>query len=307
MLIDTHSHVNFNAFRDDSQEVLKRALENDTWVIMPGSQYSTSQRAVEIAEHFENGVFAAVGIHPIHLEQREVDVMEVQSGMSKEQPWMTFETRAEGFDYEKYKQLALSEPRRGGASRRVVAIGEVGLDYYYEPKGKEKRETQRRKQKSALALQVKLAQELDLPVIFHCRKAHDDLIEFLSPHKGKIQGVAHSYTGDLKQAEKLYELGLYFGFNGLIFKNVPALPDPKAVISALPLERIVVETDSPYLAVLAEVLTKAGAVPVTRNEPLFVKYVAQEIARIKNISFEKVAEITTQNALTLFHLGGNEH
>ena len=288
MLIDTHAHVNFNAFKEDSAAVLKRALENDTWVIMPGTQFSTSKRSIEMAERYQEGIYASIGLHPIHLgEQRKVDVLEVQSEQAKTEPWMTFETNSEEFDYEKYKAL--------GQSRKVVAIGECGLDYYYEPKGKEKREAQRRKQKTALALQMKLADELNLPVIFHCRKAHDDFIELLKNYQlptKNLRGVVHCYTGNLKQAEQFYKLGLYFGFNGLIFKNVPALPDPAEVVKNIPLERILLETDSPYL-----VPSEAGT---ERNEPLFVKYIAEQIARIKGISVKEVASVTTQNAKTLF-------
>ena len=134
----------------------------------------------------------------------------------------------------------------------------------------------------------------DLPVILHCRVAHEDLLEFLAT-QSKVRGVVHSYTGDVEQAKKFMEFGLYFGFNGLIFKNVAALPSPEEVITSIPLDRIVLETDSPYLVPPA-----AGK---ERNEPIFVKYVAEEIARIKKISLEQVAEMTTENAKTLFNLG----
>ena len=291
MYVDTHGHVSFAAFTNDADAILKRTLAGDVFVIMPGTQYATSKKAVEMAEQYEEGVYAAIGLHPIHLsEKRKIDVLEVQSENTREKEWMTFETKEEEFLYEKYKELALRQTQ--GKDKKVVAIGECGLDYYYEPKNKEKRHAQRLKQKSALAQQVKLAQELNLPIILHCRKAHDDLIEFLSPHQGKMRGVVHCYTGDLKQAEKFYNLGLSFGFNGLIFKDVPALPSPKEIIGALPLERIVLETDSPYL-VPPEAKTE-------RNEPLFVKYVAEEIARIKGISVDEVASVTTKNAKTLF-------
>ena len=224
-------------------------------------------------------------------EKRRVDVQEVQSENVKEEEWMTFGTKEEEFSYEKYKEL--------GQSKKVVAIGECGLDYYYEPKSKEKRQAERLKQKSTLAQQIKLAYELDLPIIFHCRKAHEDLLEFLKSHQGKIRGVIHCYTGDLKQAEQFYNLGLYFGFNGLIFKDVPALPSPKDIIESIPLERIVLETDSPYLIPPQAI---AGSDPAMRNEPLFVKYVAEEIARIKGISIDEVASVTTGNAKSLFSL-----
>jgi len=287
MLIDTHGHVSFNAFKQDADKVLERTLKEGTWVIMPGTQFSTSKRAVEIAEQYQEGVYAAIGLHPIHLaENRRVDVQEVQSENVKEEEWMTFGTREEEFSYEKYKEL--------GQSKKVVAIGECGLDYYYEPKSKEKRQAERLKQKSALAQQIKLAYELDLPTIFHCRKAHEDLLEFLKPHQGKIRGVIHCYTGDLKQAEQFYNLGFSFGFNGLILKDVPALPNPKEIIGALPLERIVLETDSPYLV--------PSEVKAERNEPLFIQYIAEEIARIKDISPEEVAFVTTKNAKSLFSI-----
>jgi len=125
MLIDTHAHLNFNAFKDDTDEVIKRTLGNDIWMVNVGSQYETSKKAVEIAERYEKGIFAAVGLHPIHLHERKVDPAEIGSQE-------IFKTRAEEFDYEKYKELA----RRGGG--KVVAIGEIGLDYYYKPKTKKK-------------------------------------------------------------------------------------------------------------------------------------------------------------------------
>ena len=316
MLIDTHAHVNFNAFREDGEEVLKRALENDTWVLMPGSQYSTSKRAVGMAERYDKGVYAAVGLHPIHLgEQRKVDVLEVQSLRltplaQGKQSWEEFVTRSEEFDYEKYKELT--------KSKKVVAIGEFGLDYYYRPKGKAKLEAFKAKQKEVFLKQLELAEEARLPVILHCRVAHEDMLELLTtslrevsrretnyPSTGSgqanLRGVVHCFTGTAEQAQKFMELGLYLGFNGLILKDVPALPNPEEVISSIPLERIVLETDSPYL-VPPSARRSLGEGGQDRNEPLFVKYVAEEIARIKKVSVQEVAETTTQNAKTLFSL-----
>ncbi|KKW04004.1 MAG: hypothetical protein A3J30_01585 [Candidatus Wildermuthbacteria bacterium RIFCSPLOWO2_02_FULL_47_9c] len=303
MLIDTHGHVNFNAFQGDNGEVLKRALEKDTWVIMPGTQYETSKRAVEIAESASGrGVYAAIGLHPIHIgEQRRVDVLETQSeDAGAAQPWETFETRSEEFSYAAYKNLA--------KSKKVVAIGEVGLDYYYFPKSKAKREQMKQKQRDVLEQQMRLADECNLPVILHCRVAHDDLIGILEQRikrqEKKMRGVVHSYTGTVEQAQRFLDLGLYFGFNGLIFKNVPALPDPAKVIASIPFERIVLETDSPYLVPPQAGPPRQLAGGGERNEPLFVKYVAEEIARIKKLPFEEVAGVTTQNARKLFGLDG---
>ena len=303
MLIDTHAHLNFNAFRDDSSEVLKRTLENDMWVIMPGTQYETSKKAVEIAESASwrrGGVYAAVGLHPIHLGgQRKVDALETQSSpdsVGEKESWEEFTTRGEEFDVEKYRALA--------QNKKAVAIGECGLDYYYFPQSKVKREKIKEKQKETLQKQMDLADELGLPVILHCRVAHEDLIEMLEQRakrkEMKIRGVVHCYTGTVEQVQKFMALGLLIGFNGLIFKNVPALPNPKEVIASIPLDRIVLETDSPYLAP-PQAGPPAGG---ERNEPLFVKYVAEEIARIKKLPFEEVAGATTQNARKLFEIDG---
>jgi TatD DNase family protein len=291
MFIDTHGHLNFNAFKEDSAEVIQRTLALGMQVIMPGTQYTTSQKAVELAQ--QQDLYAAVGLHPIHLaEKRKVDVLEVQSQETTEQPWMLFETRAEEFHYQQYKELA--------QNKKTVAIGEVGLDYYYKPKGKARFEAFKEKQKEVLRQQINLALELNLPVIFHCRVAHNDLLSLLKEEyaNNMPKGVIHSYTGDIEQTKQFLELGFFFGFNGLILKQVAGL-NPQEIISFLPLERIVLETDSPYLI---PPLAVAGTVPATRNEPLFVKYVAEEIARIKSISVQEVAKTTTQNAQSLFGL-----
>ena len=165
MLIDTHAHLNFNGYKGDFEEVIKRTLENDVWVINVGSQYETSKKAAEIAERYEKGVYAAVGLHPIHLAE---GIFKVK--MDKEET--AFQTKNENFDYEKYKGLA--------QLKKVVAIGETGLDYYYRPKTKIKLEQFKNKQKEVFLKHLELAMELKLPVIFHCRMAHQDLIEVLN-------------------------------------------------------------------------------------------------------------------------------
>jgi len=282
MLIDSHAHVNFNAFKEDSDLVIKRALEDDTWMINVGSQYSTSRRAVEIAQKYEKGVFAAIGLHPLHLEERKVDHSEVDSQA-------IFKTRAEDLDYEKYKELAKNP--------KVVAIGEIGLDYWYKPKTKKKLEEFKEKQKEIFLKQLELAKELNLPVIFHCRLAHDDLIEIISNFQFPIserKGVIHCFTGNWRQAQKYLELGFYLGFNGLIFKKIEGVPDWQEIIKKLPLEKILIETDCPYLT--------PPPFENQRNEPLYVKYVAQKIAELKDITHDKLAEITTQNAKNLFKI-----
>lgn len=250
MLIDTHAHVNFNAFKEDAQEVIRRSLDNNVWMINVGSQYETSKRAVEIAERYEKGVLAAVGLHPIHAQNE--------------------------FDYQKYKKLA--------ESKKVVAIGEIGLDY------KKEYSSFKEKQKEIFLRQLDLAQELNLPVIFHCRMAHDEIIDIL---KDKIkdfnfEGVIHCFTGNPEQAKKYLDMGLYLGFNGIIFKF-----DCDKIIENTPLERILIETDCPYLTPPLE----SG-----RNEPFYVKHVVERIAKIKNLGYEEIAKATTQNAKKLFKI-----
>jgi len=246
MLIDTHAHLNFNDFRNDFDEVIKRSLAEDIWMINVGSNYETSKRAIEIAEKY-NGVFAAIGLHPIHAKDEE-------------------------FDKEKYKELANSD--------KIVAIGEIGLDYFKDYG------LFKEKQKEVFLQQLELAKELSLPVILHCRMAHEDLLEILND---KLNGVIHCFTGDWEQAEKYLDMGFYLGINGIMYKF-----DLKEVIKKTSLEKILIETDCPYLVPL-----QAG---VERNEPIFVKYIVQEIANIKNIDFQKVAEITSQNARNLFRI-----
>ena len=173
MLIDTHAHLNFKAFDSDRDEVIKRTLSNDTWIINASSNYKTSLLAVKIAQQYPAGVFASVGLHPINCV---VDLSQND------------EDRLEELDTEKYIELA--------KEKGVVAIGEIGLDYWNEPEGKAKAEVFKSKQKEVFLKQLELARELDLPVILHCRKAHNDLIEILAipPHpSAPSRGVGRKF------------------------------------------------------------------------------------------------------------------
>ncbi len=276
MLIDTHAHVNFVAYKNDADDVIKRALKNDVWLINVGSQIGTSQRAVEYARKYEQGVFASVALHPIHLKGRKIKV-EVDSSETVE-----FDTREEKFDYEKYRKLAKDS--------KVAAIGETGLDYYHLDEGRE--EEQKKLQKESFLDHLRLAKELGKPLILHCREAHSEMLEMLKSQTAtnKLGGAIHSFSGRWSQAQEYIEMGFYLGFNGII----TFARDYDKVIRNTPLGRLVLETDCPYLT----------PVPFRgqRNEPLYVKYVAEKIAEIKGISFDEVAKATTENARRLFNI-----
>lgn len=280
VLIDTHAHINFRDYKEDGDEVISRALKNGVWLINVGAQYSTSQRAVKYAQKYKRGVYAAVGLHPSH----------VPGGGREQAPEEPVETREfEEFDFEKYRKLAENE--------KVVAIGEIGLDYFdgnIPQKAKDK-------QKDVLLLQLELAQQTNKPVIFHCKRAYNDLLDILNmfnltcascPYAcaPALRGTIHSFMGRWSQAEKFLDLGFYLSFNGLI----TYARDYDKVIKNTSLDRILLETDCPCLTPEPH--------QGKRNEPAYVKYVAEKIAEIKQIKFEQVAKKTTENAALLFGL-----
>jgi TatD DNase family protein len=265
MIIDTHSHLNFAAYKKDSEEVIKRSLSYGIWMVNIGTKYKTSKRAVEIAKLYSEGVYAAIGLHPLYTAARMKEIKTDEEDGN-------FLAKGESFNSKDYKQLASSE--------KVVAIGEVGLDYYYGAEDP----LLKKNQEKELVRQLDLAEELSLPVIFHCRKAHDDLIEIL--RKRSLRGVVHCFTGSWKQAKEYLEMGLYLGFNGIIFKL-----NLDKIIKKMPLDRILVETDCPYLT--------PPMADKQRNEPFFITHVLDKISDIKK---KDVKEDTTRNARALFRI-----
>lgn len=265
MVIDTHSHLNFKAYDNDRNEVLKKTREAGVICIDVGVNFETSKNATKLAKDNEN-IYASMGLHPTEAK--------------------------EGFDAEKYKQLAKS-------SNKIVAIGEVGLDYYYKPKGIAKKELFKEKQKQIFIAQLKTAQELNLPVIVHTRMAFNDTVEILKNYSlqninYKLTGVIHCFVGTWQEAQKYLELGFYLGINGIIFKL-----NLDEVIKNCPLDKILVETDCPYLIPVPEGKD-------TRNEPIFVKHIIKKIADLQGLSFDQVAISTTQNAKKLFKIKNYE-
>ena len=197
MLIDTHSHLNFNSFKDDAHRLLGRCLAEDIWMINIGTNLVTSKKAVELASRYSQGVYAAVGLHPISLDTGLVKIKPEEDDFFEKE-----------FDYEKYKELAQNS--------KVVALGEIGLDYWYKPKAKSKRPEFKKRQKDLFVQQLDLADELNLPVIIHCRMAFDDLFEVAKAKTPK--GVIHCFSGTWEQAKQFLDLGFYLGLNGIIFK-----------------------------------------------------------------------------------------
>jgi len=278
MLIDTHAHLNFSAFNKDRDKIIKKCLDNNVWVINAGTNLKTSKEVVDLAQDYEKGIYAAVGLHPINLETGLVKIKaDVNERKSIERD----------FEYEKYKELA--------DSKKVVAIGEIGLDYYWKPKTTKKKELFKQKQKELLLKQLNLAKELNLPIIFHCRMAHQELIKFLleNPKVRPEKAVAHSFVGGLDELKKYLAFGFYIGFNGIIFKKIEGV-NFEQVIKNTPLDKLLIETDCPYLV--------PPALKAERNEPVFIKYIAERLAGIKKISLENIAEITTENARKLFEI-----
>jgi TatD DNase family protein len=255
-LIDTHTHLDFPQFDSDREQVIERAANAGVQAIVNvGTDLASSQAAVALAEVYPQ-IYAAVGVHPHDAKT------------------LTAET--------------LEELRALASHPKVVAIGEIGLDFYRDL-------SPRDKQRQAFEQQLALAREIGKPVIIHDREAHAEVMGILRHRvEGSHQpvGVLHCFSGDLAMAQEAIELGFYISIAGPVtFKNARRLRES---VRQLPLERLLIETDCPYLAPHPH----RGK----RNEPAYVKLVAQEVARIKEWSLEEVARITSDNAQALFAL-----
>ncbi|OGI71133.1 hypothetical protein A3B84_01785 [Candidatus Nomurabacteria bacterium RIFCSPHIGHO2_02_FULL_35_13] len=273
--IDIHTHVNFKAFDEDRDAVIKRAFDNNTWLINVGTQVDTSKKAIEIAHKYKEGVYAVIGLHPIHTGASFHDEKELGEG-GKE-----FTSRGELFDKNIYRELL--------KDAKVVAIGECGLDYYHMD------EKTIEKQKQAFIEQIELANEFNKPLMLHIRNnpknkninAYTDSLNILKEYS-KIKGDVHFFAGNIEDAKAYLDFGFTLSFTGVItFTN-----DYDEIIKNTPLYMIMSETDSPYVA----------PVPYRgkRNEPSYVNEVVKKIALIKNLSEEKVAEAIITNARRVF-------
>lgn len=272
-LIDSHCHIQFRAFEDDMDEVVKRSLNEDIFMISVGTQSDTSKAAIELAERY-NGVWATIGLHPNHLHKQEFFDTNEQ-----------IKTRSETFEESVYEKMVTHS--------KVVAIGEFGLDYYRIPEGYEP-SVVIKDQINDCIKQLKFASKHEKPVVIHCRDAHDKQFELL---KNEIKaggltkrGVIHSFTGNVEEAQRYATIGFYLGVNGILSFS----KELQAVIKEIPLEQLIVETDAPYLT--------PPPFRGKRNEPKNVKYVVELLAEIKGVNVAEVEKITRENTIKLFNL-----
>lgn len=271
--IDAHCHLNFKIYEADRDDVIQRSREDKVCVVNVGTQQDTSRTAVEIAEAHEH-CYAVIGLHPIHTMASFHDHQEL--GDEGE----TFVSRGEVFDTNWYRSLVSS-------SQKVVAIGECGLDYYHNNP-----ET-RKVQEAAFRAQIRLAQECHLPLMLHVRPSEDsfdayfDVLEILKEYEG-LRGNVHFFAGNEEIAKAFLALGFYLSFTGVI----TFAKSYEALVAETPLDRILSETDAPYVT----------PVPFRgkRNEASHVREVVKKIAEIKGLDEEQVAAQIMQNAKTLF-------
>lgn len=254
MLFDTHMHINHSKFDDDREEVLKRAQEQGVGMMVNvGFNRETIPETLELAEKYDF-IYAAIGWHPTDaIEMTETDLA-----------WL--------------EQLCDHE--------KVVALGEMGLDYHWDTSPKEV-------QKEVFRKQIDLAKRKALPIIIHNREAHQDVIDILREENAKeVGGIMHCYSGSWEIAKLALDMNFYISFGGPVtFKNAK---QPKEVLAKVPLDRLLIETDCPYLT--------PHPFRGKRNEPGYVRLVAEAAAEIKGMTVEDIEKITTENAKNVFNL-----
>ncbi|MEH7463437.1 TatD family hydrolase [Bacillus thuringiensis] len=252
MLFDTHSHLNAEQFKEDLQEVIARMKEvGVSYTVVVGFDEMTIKKAIELAETYDF-IYAAVGWHP-------VDAIDMTEEHLK---WL--------------EELA--------AHPKVVALGEMGLDYHWDKSPKEV-------QKEVFRKQIKLARKVNLPIIIHNRDATQDIVDILKEENAsEVGGIMHCFSGSVEVAKQCVEMNFLISLGGPVtFKNAKK---PKEVAMEIPMEQLLIETDCPYLT--------PHPFRGKRNEPSYVKLVAEEIAKLKELSYEEVAIKTTENAKKLF-------
>jgi TatD DNase family protein len=252
MLIDTHVHLDDPCYDKDRDAVIVRAKEEGVdYLIVVASDLKSSKRCIGLIEEFDS-LYAAVGVHPHEAKTVDKDT------------------------YFELKELA--------KNKKVVAIGEIGLDYHYN-------HSPREVQKEVFRDQIRLAKKSTLPIIIHHREALSDTIEMVQ-EEGIREGVFHCFSGSLEEAEEVISLGFYVSIAGPVtFKNAKRLQE---LMKELPLDKLLIETDGPYLS--------PHPFRGKRNEPAYLKYIAEKIAELKGLSLDEIARTTTENAKKLFRL-----
>ncbi|MFP7210768.1 TatD family hydrolase [Bacillus safensis] len=254
MLFDTHAHLNAEQYKEDLEQVIERAKsEKVEKIVVVGFDRPTITKAMELIEEYDF-IYAAIGWHPVDaIDMTDEDLA-----------WI--------------KDLSQHE--------KVVAIGEMGLDYYWDKSPKDV-------QKEVFRRQIALAKEVNLPIVIHNRDATEDVVTILKEEgAAEVGGIMHCFTGSLETAKACMDMNFYISFGGPVtFKNAKK---PKEVVKEIPSDRLLIETDCPYLT----------PVPFRgkRNEPSYVKYIAEQIAELREISFEELAELTTKNAKKVFRI-----
>jgi TatD DNase family protein len=263
MLIDTHAHLDYSDYDPDRAEVISRAAEAGvTEIISIGTRIDSSERALELAENFPN-IWATVGIHPNEADE------------------------APGGAVDRLRELAQSS--------RVVAIGEIGLDYHHLPESVEAITASKERQADLFRRQLELTAELGLNAVIHQRDSWDDTLKILSEFTGQVRGVFHCFGGTIEQAHEVLALGHLVSFTGIVtFKNARQV---QATAQDVPWGKFMVETDCPYLAPAPD----RGK----RCEPAHTRRVAEQIAKLRGVTLEEVATRTTATAREFFHFERN--
>lgn len=252
--VDSHAHLDDERFDIDRETVINSLYENDVEIVLnPGADLNSSKKAVLMAEKYPF-IYAAVGCHPHDSKYMNDETMNIFRDLAK--------------------------------SNKVIGIGEIGLDYYYD-------NSDRETQKKWFREQIRLAKKLDLPYIVHDRDAHEDVLRIMKEeHYDGARGIIHCYSGSAEMAWEFIKLGFYISFAGPVtFKKSRV---PKLVAKEVPFDKLLIETDSPYLT--------PEPYRGKRNEPKYVRYVAEEIAKIRSISVDEVAEKTKENFKILFEI-----
>lgn len=255
MFVDTHAHLTDERFKGEEKEILEKCrTANVLKIITSGVDYDSSQKALEFAQNYDE-VYASIGMYPENIYEFDKQIENIFAQMAQ--------------------------------NKKVVAIGEIGLQYTDNMPPREK-------QKEIFLKQLELAYELKLPIVIHCRDAYGDMIDLLKRNKNLLEysGTFHCYGGSKEIAKEILKLGFYISVGGVsTFKNASNL---KETIKSLPLENLILETDCPYLA--------PDPFRGRRNDPSLIPIIAKNLAQLKDVSIEEIEEKTTQNARRLFNL-----